>query len=241
MYVELDKFTSKYNPFSEEEIENKIIIEWCVNRILKKIDKNNSILELGIGHGLSTSKVCNFSNNYTVIEGSSKVINNFKKNYPSVQCKIINQYFEKFSCQKKYDIIIMGFVLEHLENPFKVLKRYKKFLNPNGKLFISVPNAKSLNRRIGLSLGKIQNIYDLNENDIKLGHKRQFCLDKLSDCVKKSGYKIINKEGLYLKPLPLSFLKKLDNFEKNLQAMMEIGVNYPDLSVGILLEVVIDR
>ena len=66
-------------------------------------------------------------------------------------------------------------------------------------------------------------------------------LDKLSDCVKKSGYKIINKEGLYLKPLPLSFLKKLDNFEKNLQAMMEIGVNYPDLSVGILLEVVIDR
>ena len=67
MYVELDKFTSKYNPFSEEEIENKIIIEWCVNRILKKIDKNNSILELGIGHGLSTSRG-NFSNNYTVIK-----------------------------------------------------------------------------------------------------------------------------------------------------------------------------
>ena len=104
-----------------------------------------------------------------------------------------------------------GICIRTSENPFKVLKRYKNF-ESNGKLFIGVPNAKSLNRRIGLSLGKIQNIYDLNENDIKLG-QRQFCLDKLSDCVKKSGYKIINKEGLYLKPLPLSFLK-LDNLKK---------------------------
>lgn len=71
---------------------------------------------------------------------------------------------------------------------------------------------KSLNRRYGLELGLISNIYDLNENDIALGHKRQYCLDTLTKEVEEVGGNVKNIEGIYLKPLPLDHLKTLNNF-----------------------------
>ena len=41
---------------------------------------------------------------------------------------------------------------------------------------------------------------------------------------------------MYLKPLPLGVLRTLDHMEANLQAMMEVGVEFPDLSVALLVE-----
>jgi hypothetical protein len=51
-----------------------------------------------------------------------------------------------------------------------------------------------------------------------------------------AGYRVVHEEGIYLKPLPLSFLRKLNDFEGNLQAMLKVGIDFPDLSVAILLE-----
>ena len=94
-----------------------------------------------------------------------------------------------------------------------------------------------MNRRLGLSMGKIDDIYSLNEKDISLGHKRNFCTSTLTDCIEDSGYKVVWKEGIYLKPLPLGHLEKLPDFKSNLLAMCEVGIDFPDLSVGILMEI----
>lgn len=42
---------------------------------------------------------------------------------------------------KKYDVITMFHVLEHLDEPLKYLAQIKQHLNVNGKLLIEVPNA----------------------------------------------------------------------------------------------------
>ena len=131
----------------------------------------------------------------------------------------------------------MGFVLEHVDNPDFVLEHYKKFLKPNGIMYVAVPNAKSLNRRLGLELGIIKDIYDLNANDKALGHKRQFCRDNWRELLMRHGYVITYEEGIYLKPLPLGFLKTLPDFKANLEAMLRVGIEYPDLCVALLMEV----
>jgi hypothetical protein len=95
-----------------------------------------------------------------------------------------------------------------------------------------------MNRRLGFELGLIDNIYSLNANDIAQGHKRQFCLDSLRAVACKSGYRITHEEGIYLKPLPLACLKTLVNFNENLEAMCKVGVEFPDLCVGLLLELI---
>jgi SAM-dependent methyltransferase len=147
-------------------------------------------------------------------------------------------YFERYVPDGLFDAIVMGFVLEHVEDPGLVLSRYRPFLKPGGKLFVAVPNAKSLNRRLGLELGMIGDIYELNANDLALGHVRQYCLDTLREEVSRAGYRITQEEGIYLKPLPLAVLKTLPDFQGNLQAMLRVGVEFPELCVALLVEAV---
>ena len=76
----------------------------------------------------------------------------------------------------------------------------------------------------------------MNENDLLLGHKRQYCLETLRKDLSESGYSISHEEGIYLKPLPLDTLRTLSDFKGNLEAMCEVGIEFPELCVGILLE-----
>jgi SAM-dependent methyltransferase len=52
---------------------------------------------------------------------------------------------EKIKLMNKYDYVIAGDVLEHMNNPGNFLRQGKDLLNPEGKLIIGVPNAYSFN------------------------------------------------------------------------------------------------
>ncbi|MCX7271931.1 MAG: class I SAM-dependent methyltransferase, partial [Burkholderiales bacterium] len=66
----------------------------------------------------------------------------------------------------------------------------------------------------------------------------QYCRDTLRAALERAGYRITHEEGIYLKPLPLAVLKTLDNMRANLDAMMQVGIEFPDLCVGLLVEAV---
>lgn len=235
--MDLSNYTSKYFSDPRLEIENYLIMNEYPSLIGKKISKVSRLLELGIGHGFTIPIFNQFCYEHDVIEGSNLVIQNFKTKYPANKCKLIESYFEDFDTDIKYDVIVVGFVLEHVENPIEILRKYKAFLTNNGSMFIAVPNAMSLNRRLGLKLGMINNIYDLNETDHSLGHLRNYCVNTLEQDIAEAGLKIIEMNGLYLKPLPLSQLKMLNNFTEHMKAFLELGYHYPELSVAILAEV----
>jgi len=235
----LDEVTSHYKPGSATELENNLVLNWYPKRILKRLEGSakESILELGIGHGYTTELFNQKFSRHVVIEGSSVVIKLFEEKSQCKNIEVVESYFEEFDTDERFDVILMGFVLEHVEDPEFILKRYKQFLKHGGRLFIAVPNGKSLNRRLGLAMGKIDDIYSLNENDLALGHKRQYCLDTLKSDASAAGYESLWEEGIYLKPLPLGYMQKMPDLDENLQAMLEVGVDYPDLCVGLLLEV----
>ncbi|WP_447737798.1 class I SAM-dependent methyltransferase [Aeromonas veronii] len=239
MKRDLNLVSGEYNPNSVTSIENDLILNWYPHRVIRRSGHVERLLELGLGHG-HTAKIFNeHSDSYTVLDGSSVVIKQFKANNPDFTGCVVESYFEDFQSDENYDVIVMGFILEHVDDPHLILEKYRNMLKSNGRLYIAVPNAKSLNRRFGLALGIIDDIYSLNENDLALGHLRQYCLDTLTQAVTHAGYKVTYQEGIYLKPLPLSTLKTLDNFDDNLQAMLKVGVDFPELCVGIMLELTI--
>lgn len=232
----LDAVTSEYKPNAITAIENELILNWYPKRVIDKIGHCETLLELGIGHGYTARLFNDVADRHVIIEGSQLVIDMFKENNPDFSGDVINSYFENFETIEKFDAIVMGFVLEHVDDPALVLARFKQFLKPDGRLFVGVPNAKSLNRRLGLELGKIDNIYSLNANDLALGHKRQYSLETLRSEIEHQGYRIANEEGIYLKPLPLAVLKTMPDFEENLQAMLRVGIDFPELCVALLVE-----
>ena len=231
----LDSMASQYRPGAATELENELILNWYPKRILKRLDEapRKSLLEFGIGHGHTTALFNRHFKRHVVVEGSAVVIGQFRATHPQVEVEIIEGFFETFSVPETFDAVIMGFVLEHVDDPGLILDRARRLIKKGGRLFIAVPNAKSLNRRLGLALGKIRDIYDLNENDLALGHKRQFCRDTIKALLVEKGYTVTWEEGIYLKPLPLGYMQKMPEFRENLVAMCEVGVDFPDLCVGL--------
>lgn len=240
MKKDLDAVSSEYRPNAATEIENNLILNWYPKRIIARFGHTKSLLELGLGHGFTAKIFAKACDQYVVIDGSSAVIDQFRQTTPVFAGQIVEGYFEDYLPEQTFDVIVMGFILEHVDDPDLILTRYRSFLAPGGKIYVAVPNAKSLNRRLGLELGLIDDIYSLNANDIALGHQRQYCRDTLTDAVKRAGYKITHEEGIYLKPLPLGALKTLPDFNANLQAMLKVGIDFPDLCVGLLMELEIE-
>ncbi|NVD39573.1 class I SAM-dependent methyltransferase [Ensifer sp. HO-A22] len=232
----LDKVASEYLPNATTSIENNLILNWYPQRVVSRFGKCTSLLDLGIGHGYTPHLFNTVCDRHVIVEGSQFVIDLFKQNSPDFSGEIVFSYFEDFDTEERFDVIVMGFVLEHVDDPGLVLDRFKRFLKPNGRLFAAVPNAKSLNRRLGVELGKIDDIYSLNANDLALGHKRQYCRDTFRAELQAHGFRVVHEEGIYLKPLPLPVLQTLPDFEANLHAMLQVGIEFPDLCVGLLME-----
>lgn len=236
MKKDLNAVSSEYRPNAVTEIENNLILNWYPERIISRLKHVHSLLELGLGHGYTAIKFASICNRYVAIEGASAVIEQFFQNTPDFCGNIVEAFFEDYIPSEQFQAIVMGFVLEHVDDPDQILKRYRSYIAPSGKLYVAVPNAKSMNRRLGLELGLIDDIYGLNANDLALGHQRQYCRETLTTAVKSAGYRITHEEGIYLKPLPLRVLKTLDDFDGNMQALLRVGVDFPDLCVALLME-----
>jgi 2-polyprenyl-3-methyl-5-hydroxy-6-metoxy-1,4-benzoquinol methylase len=235
---DLNAEASEYQPNAATELENDLVLRWYPQRIVRRLGKVRSLLELGLGHGFTIETFAPMCERHIVVEGASVVVDRFRASHPGFQGEVHLGYFEDYEPVEKLDVIVMGFVLEHVDDPETILRRYRSFLAPGGRIYVAVPNAKSLNRRIGLELGLIDDIYSLNTNDVALGHQRQFCRQTLRELVERAGYRTTHEEGIYLKPLPLAVLKTLPDFRANLDAMCKVGVDFPDLCVALLMEIV---
>lgn len=235
--LDLDAVAEKYLAEPSVEIENDLIMNWYPERVGLRVGHVGRLLELGLGHGYTVPHFVRIADQHAVIEGSQRVIDHFRMKNSWYQGDLIQGYFEHYESDAQFDAIVMGFVLEHVDDPVAILRRYRRFLVPGGKVFVAVPNAKSLNRRLGLAMGMIPDIYELNATDLKLGHQRNYCRETLRLDVEAAGYRITHEEGMYLKPLPLSVLRTLEDMTANLNAMMTVGVDFPDLCVALLIEI----
>jgi 2-polyprenyl-3-methyl-5-hydroxy-6-metoxy-1,4-benzoquinol methylase len=222
--------------------ENRWYLEVYSKLISEKIIQRNykNILSLGLGHNVVSNSLIQLLgknlNQYIIVEGSIDIINEFEQNNEKSNIKLFHSYFEDFCSNVKYDSIEMGFILEHVDNPALILNRYKNFIIETGSIFIAVPNAKSLHRIIGEKAGLLDNLYKLSEYDLQLGHKRYFDLNSLEELIQSVGLKIVDKKGLMIKPITGEQIKKLGWQQNIIDALFEIGFDYPEIANCIYIE-----
>ena len=233
---QLDVHVAAYQGENIYDFDNEILLTWYPKRIARVAKNPRSVLDLGLGHGFATEIFSDGCERHVVLEGSPAVIENFKLKFTDNRSEVIETYFEEFDTEERFDLIVMGFVLEHVDDPLLILKRFRKFLSPTGKLFVAVPNAEVMNRRLGNLAGMLPDMEALSENDLLLGHKRYFTVGSLTKLVSDAGYKIENMEGIYLKPLATSQILSLNLGSEIIEAMCEIGIEYPELCCAMLAQ-----
>ena len=155
---QVDAFNNIYN---DEAVMTKYMIALALSQFIwkhhylvfnfykesvKKIKQKDNILEVGSGHGLlliETLKVIDKTQPIDVVDispASIRMTKNIIKSIDSTLLERINFYtsdINDYQTSKKYDFITIGEVIEHVDNPLKILKSLYKSLSDSGELFIT--------------------------------------------------------------------------------------------------------
>jgi ubiquinone biosynthesis O-methyltransferase len=107
--------------------------------ILKEVNwKSKRVLDVGCGTGFFAFHAAKKGAKVLGIDYAEEGINIAKKKYRHRNLK-----FEKLDVKEikeKFDIIVSIGVLEHMDEPFEILKLLKSRLNPKGKIIVTTPN-----------------------------------------------------------------------------------------------------
>lgn len=89
--------------------------------------------------------------------------------------------------ERKYDVVFYGDVIEHLKDPEEALRKTKKLLKLNGKVYVSTPNIAHTSIRLELLGGNFE--YE-SMGILDNTHLKYFTLNSLTKLVTDAGYSI---------------------------------------------------
>jgi 2-polyprenyl-6-hydroxyphenyl methylase / 3-demethylubiquinone-9 3-methyltransferase len=166
--------------------------------------KPREVLDVGCGRGFYTNNIARlpFVKQVIGLEVKEENLTLARKNQPNKKVEYLTQDFYNWQTTKKFDLIILSEVLEHLVDDELALKKLKKLLKKNGRLIVTVPhsNYPFLWDPLNFLLEKIAKTH-VNKNiwwlaGIWADHEQLYTIKQIKDLVQKTGFKIDAAEKL---------------------------------------------
>lgn len=168
----MSQMKTKWHPYPRYLLRKNAIIS-----LLRKIDtRGMTALEFGYGSGDMLNefgrmgmKVYGYDYSDDAKAIALEIVNNsqYSKNIHLLSS-------EKQITKRKYDIIFAFEVLEHVEDDYRILRKWKNLLKNDGRLIISVP----------------AHLSDWNAADVFAGHFRRYERKNLISLLDDAGYEV---------------------------------------------------
>lgn len=199
-----------------------------------------SLLELGSFKGDFTQRFMKIFDDITCVEASDKAINIARDKLDGHSIHFVNAMFEDAVLPRRYDNIVLTHVLEHLDDPVKVLRRINdEWLADGGRLFLVCPNANAPSRQIAVKMSLISHNSAVTPAELEHGHRCTYSLDTLEREAVAAGLDVIHRSGIFFKALAnfqWDRLLQTDIISREyLEGCYKLGQNYPDLCSSIFL------
>jgi len=138
-------------------------------------------------------------------------------------------HYNELNYSKKFDVILMLDVIEHVNNPVEFIKNYQLFLKEDGKMVITTPNS---NRAINFI-----NILFKNEYSLNYEHTFWFCPKTFMEVIERvesltindfywlshySKAKTLNWKNKIIYGLDSFLIKLRSNFAPNFMFVLEL-------------------
>lgn len=188
-------------------------------------------LELGSAEGEMTQYLIENFEHLTSVDGSKELLEMIPlyKNHTK-----IHSFFEDYKPSQKFNTIIMEHILEHVDNPIDLMIRAKEWLLDDGVMLLGVPNALSMHRLVAVKMKLLKTPNELNERDYQLGHQRVYSMETFIEDIKKAGLTIIEKGGIFFKPLSNAQIETNWNDEM-IEGFYELGKDFPENAAEIFV------
>ena len=163
------------------ESRKNIIQKFLQKHVTKKI----TILDYGAGSGVNIKMLSKFGD-VDIFEPHKETAEYLIKKFKGKKYKVL-----KKKTNKKYDLIVLADVLEHIKNDKKKIKQLSMNLKKNGKILITVPAYKAL----------------FTKKDIIVGHYRRYKINEIKDIFRDFEIKKLSYFNFFLfLPISISYL-----------------------------------
>lgn len=201
--------------------------------------RSGSLLELGSYQGQFTRRFLGHFDDITCVEASGEAISEARRKL-GARVEFVNSLFETATLPQRYDNIVLTHVLEHLDDPVRVLRRVNdEWLADGGRFFLVCPNANAPSRQIAVKMGLISHNAAVTPAEAAHGHRCTYSLDTLERDAVAAGLKVVHRSGIFFKALAnfqWDRLLQTDIVSKEyLEGCYQLGQQYPDLCSSIFL------
>lgn len=144
-------------------------------------------------------EVYGFDSSQAQIDYASRDLQNLRKAFHPVE------YLEFLGAPDlRFDMVTLWDVLEHIRNPLESLCSIRSILNPNGLLFVSVPNGRAMlwKRKVYTVIGKRDDALW-----VPWEHAYYYSAKSLPAYLTKAGFTILKIGAVACYPRPISFFE----------------------------------
>lgn len=201
------------------------------------------LLELGSYQGDFTRRLLSRFDDVTCVEASVVALDEARKKCAGASkgtLSFVQGVFESVELPGRYDNILLTHVLEHLDDPVRVLRRVNvEWLAEGGRLFLVCPNANAASRQIAVRMGLVPSAAAVTKSEAEHGHRATYSLDTLEGVAKAAGLRVVHRSGVFFKALANFQWDRLLQTDvispEYLEGCYQLGQIYPDLCSSIFL------
>ena len=159
------------------------------------------VLEMGFGEGTITGPLLDAGHTVELVEGSSALCDDARTRFGGRLAGHCS-YFEDFQPKLRFNAVLALHVLEHLDDPDRVVRQMREWLADGGQVIAVVPNAESLHRQLAVMMGLQPAMDSLSPRDLLVGHRRVFNLSQFVELFERAGFAVTEQFGYFVKVVP---------------------------------------
>lgn len=216
---DISDYQSVYLKESFEEYK----VEYRRKQTLSCLDKYKpmNVLEIGCASDPLFQYTKNI--NFTIVEPGEQfiAIAREKAETLGVSVQIVHGLLEESidELKEKYNVIVCDSLLHEIEDVPHFLSKMKQLCSEETVVHITVPNANSMHRLLGVCMGTIDSVYSQTQNNKDFQQNTVFDLKKLQDILESNGFTIIEKGDFFIKPFS----------HKQMYSMLKSGIITDDI------------
>ena len=200
----------------------RFVIERC-----EPFVRGPRVLDLGYVDGQWTDVALSRGARVDVVEGARRHVEHGRAKYAGRDdVRITHALFQEFVPDCAYDTVIAGDMLRYVPDDVAFLRTVRSWLAPAGQLIVTVPNRRSMHRRVGALAGMERRPDENNVRDTEVGNQRSYDRYALRDVMLSAGFELLELRGCFLKPLSSA---QMENWPDTLlRAFLELGNELED-------------
>ena len=215
-----------YHSDLQKGIDNRTK-QFVIQRCLPEV-RGPHLLELGYIDGEWTRQLLELEcQTLDVVEGAQNHVEHARETFGGdARVSVHHCLFQEFQPQRRFTTIIAGDMLRYLSDPIEFLKQAGSWLEPGGRIIVTVPNGRSFHRRLGAYMKMEASPMDANKRDQEVGNQRTYDRYTLRAELAATGLDVLEVRGCFFKPL--SSAQMADWQEPLLTALYEMGNELED-------------